>query len=85
VEADVARLVSEIAALVWWLRALTGVFAASLFVGGAVLHRVVRAERWQAKHGPTLERIGLEQQADDAARLLAVRRPHHSGTVDRPH
>jgi hypothetical protein len=86
VEAALAQLTAQFAEIVRWVKILTGVITASLFVGFAVLYQVWRVKRWQIEHGPPLERLAAEQRGRAAhGRVVAARRPHHSGTSETPH
>lgn len=82
---QIAELAAQIAALVWWMKFFAGLCVALVFIMFAVLHRLVRVERWQTDHGGPIERLGHEQEAMDAAQAFARRRPHQSGTTDQPH
>jgi hypothetical protein len=72
-----------------WAKIIAALHVAWLVVvvaiGVHLSRRLGRVERWNADHGPPLERLDLEQQAGDPARTLAVRRPHHSGSSNAPH
>lgn len=83
--AQVASLTTQIAALVYWMRVFAGIVVAVAVVMVAVLHRLVRVERWQTEHSEPIERLGIEQEATDAAQALARRRPHRSGSPTAPH
>jgi hypothetical protein len=72
-----------------WLQVIAALLVAWIFavawIGISLYRRIGRVESWQTEHGAPIERLGHEQEATDAAQALARRRPHRSGSSERPH
>jgi HAMP domain-containing protein len=72
-----------------WMQIIAALLVAWIFVvigiGLSLFSRLRRVESWQNSHSEPIERLGHEQEATDAAQALARRRPHRSGSIERPH
>jgi hypothetical protein len=72
-----------------WLQVIAALLVAWICVvvavGISLARRIGRVESWQSEHSAPIERLGHEQDSTDAAQALARRRPHRSGSPDRPH
>ena len=72
-----------------WLQVIAALLVAwictVIAVGVSLSRRIGRVESWQNSHSAPLDRLGFEQDSTDAAQALARRRPHRSGSSERPH
>lgn len=72
-----------------WLKTIAALLVAWIcavaWIGISLARRIGRVESWQNSHSAPIDRLGLEQDSTDAAQALARRRPHRSGTIERPH